>query len=116
MLHFCICQVAHDIDIVCGKIERDTYIANARGERTKPASMQMKHLPKFTRYEVLPHCNNSRIKAFNMPHCQLDTTHTRQLNERKRFFNGARHGFFDQHIDTLVEYIGCYFKMQVGKQ
>ena len=50
-----------------------------------------------------------------MPHCQLDTAHTRKLNKRKRFFNRARHGFFDQHIDTLVEQVRRDFKMQVGR-
>ena len=45
--NLCICQIAHDIDIVCREIERDTNIADARGKWAKTSSDQVKYLAQL---------------------------------------------------------------------
>src|SRR5712692_401824 len=114
VLHLCVCQVAHDIDFMCGQIERYPYIANARGKGAKATRVQVIHFPQFTSYEVPLYRHHGRVKAFDMPNRQPGIAQLCQLNERARLLNCTRHRLFDQHVDTQVEHVLCYLKMQVS--
>src|SRR5258707_10617549 len=114
MLHLCICQIAHDIDIVCRQIERDPDITDTRRKWAESAGVQVKHLPQFTSHQMPLHCYDCRVEPFNMPDCELGSMDTSEFNKCKRFLNCTRQRFFDEHIDAHAKYIRCDFKMQVG--
>src|SRR6266851_599075 len=114
MFYLRICQIAHDIDIVCRKVERDANIANTGRKWTQSPGVQVKHLTKFTGDKVSLHLNDRRVKAFDVPNSQLGTPGGCELNERLRFLNTARHWLFEQHVVPLVKQIRSYLKMQVG--
>src|SRR6266568_7713214 len=114
MLHLCVCQVTHHINIMRRKIERDTNIANARRKWAEPSCMEMKYPPKLSCNEMPFHLDNCWVKAFDMPDSKLGRTKVSKLNKCVCLLNGARHWFFEKHIDASVEQIRCDFEMQLG--
>src|SRR6266567_9331504 len=113
MLHLRICQVAHDIDIVCREIERDADVADTGREWAEPPGVQVKDLAKLTGGKAPLHLDDRRVESLNVPDCQFGITHLSQLNERKSLLAITGHRFFEQDIDAPVEDIRSHLKMQV---
>src|SRR5258708_15406767 len=104
----------HDIDIMCGKIERDTNIADTRRKRAETSSMQVKYLTEFASNKAFLHLDDCRVKPFNMPNSKFDSTDMSKLNKCECLLDGAGDRLFNEHIDATIKQIRCDFKVQVG--
>src|SRR5258706_7417300 len=98
---------------MCRKIECDTDIADTGGKWTESPSVQVKDATEVTSDQVPLHLDDRRVKSFNVPDCQPGSTHLSQLNESQGLLNITCHWFFEEHVDSSIEHIRSYFKMQV---